>query len=105
VDRLYHPLMRVTGRGGASSRGLLATLLLPVLLLLASACGPLPGGTGGASPPPSGSLSVSFIDVGQGDGVLVQAAGEDYLVDAGRAEEGPNVVDFLRSRGCDSAPC
>jgi competence protein ComEC len=42
---------------------------------------------------------VSFIDVGQGDGVLVQAAGEDYLIDAGRAEEGPNVVDFLRSRG------
>jgi competence protein ComEC len=54
---------------------------------------------GGASPPPSGSLSVSFIDVGQGDGVLVQAGGEDYLIDAGRAEEGSNVVDFLRSRG------
>ena len=54
----------------------------------------------GASPAPSGSLSVSFIDVGQGDGVLVQA-GEDYLIDAGRAEEGPNVVDFLRSRGVD----
>jgi competence protein ComEC len=29
----------------------------------------------------------------------VQAGGEDYLIDAGRAEEGPNVVDFLRSRG------
>lgn len=42
---------------------------------------------------------MSFIDVGQGDGVLVQAGGEDYLIDAGRAEEGPNVVDFLRSRG------
>ena len=53
----------------------------------------------GASPPPSGSLSVSFVDVGQGDGVLVQAGGEDYLVDAGRAEQGPDVVDFLRSRG------
>jgi hypothetical protein len=37
--------------------------------------------------------------VGQGDGVLVQAGGEDYLVDAGRAEQGPDVVDFLRSRG------
>jgi hypothetical protein len=54
---------------------------------------------GGASPPPSGSLSVSFVDVGQGDGVLVQAGGEDYLVDAGRAEQGPDVVDFLRGRG------
>ena len=62
----------------------------------------MPGGTGGASPPPSNSLSVSFIDVGQGDGVLVQAGGENYLIDAGRAEEGPNVVDFLRSRGVES---
>ncbi len=42
---------------------------------------------------------MSFIDVGQGDSVLVQAGGESYLVDAGRAEEGPNIVDFLRDRG------
>jgi competence protein ComEC len=80
--------------------------LVPLLLalsLLSSACGSLLGGEfqGGASPPPSGSLSVSFIDVGQGDGVLVQAGGEEYLIDAGRAEEGPNVVDFLRSRGVE----
>jgi len=31
--------------------------------------------------------------------VLVQAGGEGYLIDAGRAEEGPNIVDFLRDRG------
>jgi competence protein ComEC len=45
---------------------------------------------------------VSFIDLGQGDGVLVQAGGESHLIDAGRPEDGPNVVDFLRSRGVDS---
>jgi competence protein ComEC len=75
-----------------------------VLVLLACACGLIPGegSLGGASLPPSGSLSVSFIDVGQGDGVLVQVGGENYLIDAGRAEEGPNVVDFLRSRGVES---
>jgi competence protein ComEC len=33
--------------------------------------------------------------------VLVQAGGENYLIDAGRAEEGPNVVDFLRGRGVE----
>ena len=78
--------------------GLLTALLL---VLLSPACGSLLGeeSLGGAAPPPSGSLSVSFIDVGQGDGVLVQAGGEEYLIDAGRPEEGPNVVDFLRSRG------
>ncbi len=31
--------------------------------------------------------------------MLVQAGGESYLIDAGRAEEGPNIVDFLRDRG------
>jgi competence protein ComEC len=88
----------------ASARSSLAPLLLLSLLLLAPACALVPGegSLGGASPPPSGSLSVSFIDVGQGDGVLVQAGGEDYLIDAGRAEEGPNVVDFLRGRGVES---
>ncbi len=85
---------------------LLVPFLLLVLVSLAPACAELEllteGSGGGPGPPPSGSLSVSFIDVGQGDGVLVQAGGESYLIDAGRPEEGPNVVDFLRSRGVDS---
>jgi competence protein ComEC len=85
-----------------SRRSPLAVPLLLFLILLAPACGLVPGRTGGASPPPADSLSVSFIDVGQGDGVLVQAGDENYLIDAGRAEEGPNVVDFLRSRGVES---
>ena len=79
-----------------SPRGYLLAAVLLVLPL--SACGGL-GPSGGADPPPSGSLSVSFIGVGQGDSVLVQAGGESYLIDAGRAEEGPNIVDFLRDRG------
>ena len=85
----------------ASARSSLAPLLLS-LLLLAPACGLVPGGDGGVSPPPSGALSISFIDVGQVDGVLVQAGGNEYLIDAGRAEEGPNLVDFLRGRGVES---
>jgi hypothetical protein len=101
VSRLSLTPKGATSHGVAPRAHVLAPLLL-ALTLIASACGLLPEGGhfgGGASPPPSGSLSVSFIDVGQGDGVLVQAGGEDYLIDAGRAEEGPNVVDFLRSRG------
>ena len=47
------------------------------------------GNVGGASLLPAGPLSVSFIDVGQGDGVLVQAGGGNYLIDAGRVEEEP----------------
>ncbi len=85
---------------------LLAPLFLLCVLIFTPGCRalelPTEGSGGGPGPPPSGSLSVSFIDVGQGDGVLVQAGGESYLIDAGRPEEGPNVVDFLRSRGVDS---
>jgi competence protein ComEC len=99
--RLRYPRGKVVVRPRpVPARSLLASLLL----LLACACNLVPGGgpLGAAAPPPSGSLSVSFIDVGQGDGVLVQAGGESYLIDSGRAEEGPNVVDFLRSRGVES---
>ena len=78
-------------------RSLRAASLVALLLLVAS-CGLANAGT---SPPPAGALAVSFIDVGQGDATLVQSGGENYLIDAGRPEAGPEVVDFLRSRGVD----
>ena len=68
-----------TSRFTREAASLLTPLLL-ALIVLSPACGLLPGEGppgGGAAPPPSGSLSVSFIDVGQGDGVLVQAGGEE----------------------------
>ena len=76
------------------------TAFCALLLMPMSGCGMTL--SGGVSPPPAGSLSVSFIDVGQGDGILIQAGDSDYLVDAGRAEAGPHVVDFLHGRGVDS---
>ena len=85
--------------------GRVVPLLLLVLSLLlvasSSGCAALPT-PGTAQQPPSGSLVVSFIDVGQGDGVLVQSGGESYLLDAGKAQAGPKVVDFLSSRGVES---
>jgi beta-lactamase superfamily II metal-dependent hydrolase len=97
---VYRAISAVPGNTLARARAPRYLTLFAVLLLL-PACGLLPGASAGVTRPPSGSLSVSFIDVGQGDGVLVQAGGEEYLIDAGRAEEGPNVVDFLRGRGVD----
>ena len=32
----------------------------------------------------------------------MQSGGKSYLVDAGKPQEGPNVVDFLRSRGVEA---
>ncbi len=80
------------------ARRSLRAVLLATFLLLATSCGFANAGT---SPPPAGALAVSFIDVGQGDATLVQSGGENYLIDAGRPETGPEVVDFLRSRGVD----
>src|ERR671927_1207198 len=107
-DRHARSVARRSGRLVCPVRPWAALLLAVVAVLVGapSSCAELEplaeGSGGGPGVPPSGSLSVSFIDVGQGDGVLVQAGGESYLIDAGRPEEGPNVVDFLRSRGVDS---
>nr|WP_051585740.1 ComEC/Rec2 family competence protein [Caldanaerobius polysaccharolyticus] len=45
-------------------------------------------------------LVVSYIDVGQGDSILVQGpSGKNMLIDAGIPEEGSKVVSYLKSRG------
>lgn len=85
--RVAYPLQRAS-----------VSALLFLCLLLAVSCGSM---SAGATPPPAGALVVSFIDVGQGDSTLIQSGGENYLVDGGDPEAGPEVVDFLRSRGVE----
>jgi competence protein ComEC len=47
-----------------------------------------------------GDLKVHFIDVGQGDSILVQTpGGKTMLVDAGKKEDGNKVVDYIKSQG------
>ena len=48
----------------------------------------------------SGKLTVSFIDVGQGDSELIQTpSGKTMLIDAGIPEMGSKVADYIKSRG------
>ncbi len=48
----------------------------------------------------SSNLTVHFIDVGQGDSILIQCSnGSNILVDAGVPAEGPTVVDYLKDQG------
>lgn len=48
----------------------------------------------------SARLEVHFIDVGQGDSILVKSpSGQAMLVDAGEQEQGQRVVDYLHSQG------
>lgn len=44
-------------------------------------------------------LKIHFIDVGQGDSILLQSGGKNMLVDAGPGESGGKVVAYLRSQG------
>jgi competence protein ComEC len=49
------------------------------------------------------SLRVSFIDVGQGDAILIQdSGGFNILLDGGRYSAGPTVVAYLHQEGVDN---
>lgn len=49
---------------------------------------------------PDGTLKVHFIDVGQGDSEFLELPdGKTMLIDAGEAEEGANVVSYVKSLG------
>lgn len=48
----------------------------------------------------SGSnLKIDYIDVGQGDSVLIEAGGKYMLIDAGKAGEADTVINHLRKKG------
>ncbi|MDF2609136.1 MAG: hypothetical protein K0R92_610 [Lachnospiraceae bacterium] len=48
------------------------------------------------------ALSVHFIDVGQGDSILIGASGHYMLIDAGENEEGKTVVNYLKEQGVET---
>lgn len=49
---------------------------------------------------PSGTLKVHFLNVGQGDSILIQFPdGQVMLVDAGTNESGSSVISYLKSQG------
>jgi competence protein ComEC len=55
--------------------------------------------------PPSQSnknLTVSFIDVGQGDSILIQYQDQDMLIDCGDKNAGQKVSSYLKSRKVDT---
>jgi len=63
-----------------------------------------PGQKGDPHPVPTmGILRVHFIDVGQGDAILVQTpSGQNMLIDAGDNQYGEYVVDYLQEQGVNS---
>ena len=69
----------------------------------------LPGGNGTVGGPladiPSitdpDHLTVHYIDVGQGDSILVTCGGEYMLIDAGETDSGNTVIHYLNNLGID----
>lgn len=47
-------------------------------------------------------LNVHFIDVGQGDSILLESGGTFVLIDAGEKEYSTKVCDYIRSLGTDT---
>ncbi len=78
-------------------RRVLWALALLAMLLVSSGCQPtlpteLPTGTD--------QLSVHFIDVGQGDAILIQfPSGQNMLIDAGSNAYAPTVISYLQQLG------
>ena len=79
---------------------LLSLILAAVLALCCTACVPSPKrfdlereGV---------RLLVHFIDVGQGDSILLESQGEFVLIDTGEKEYAGTVTDYIRSCGADS---
>lgn len=56
----------------------------------------------GATTITDGELEVHFIDVGQGDSVLIKQGGNNMLIDAGENNKGKIVVDYLRNEGVET---
>lgn len=54
---------------------------------------------GGAAGNASGTLEITFLDVGQGDAILARHGNQTMLVDGGPIEAGPGVVSYLKSHG------
>jgi competence protein ComEC len=46
-----------------------------------------------------GSISVHFIDVGQGDSILIKAGSAAMLIDAGNPGDADTILDYLRDQG------
>lgn len=53
----------------------------------------------------SDQLAVDFIDVGQGDCILIRQGSHNMLIDAGNNVDGKPVVAYLKSQGVQSLEC
>lgn len=77
-------------------------LLSCILILFFSACDLNKLSSDSNSNQQSDSLTVSFIDVGQGDSTLIECQGEAMLIDAGLYGSRQNIINYLNQRDVET---
>jgi len=70
-----------------------AALLLSLIIIAIAAA------TAAAAPIAQNEIRVHYIDVGQGDAILIQSAQNAVLIDGGDAKAQQTLLDYLRSAG------
>ena len=80
---------------------ILVLLLVAAMTALSGCAAPRASELPDPAPTPAPSLlKVHFIDVGQGDAILIETpAGQNMLVDAGENVYGSRVIDYLEAQG------
>jgi competence protein ComEC len=53
-------------------------------------------------PAASGNLTIHFLDVGQGDSILLEHGGDTMLIDSGEIGKGDDVAAYVKSEGITS---
>lgn len=51
---------------------------------------------------PGSGLTVTYLDVGQGDCTLLQCDGQTMLIDAGIGEQANHITTYLKQQGVKS---
>lgn len=88
-------------------RKFLSLFLLLSLLFCFAGCGALEQTTTANSdlalPADGKTLTVSFLDVGQGDSIFIELPdGETMLIDASEADQAKGIIDYIEGRGHDT---
>lgn len=76
---------------------LICALLALIICVCFCACEPF--GIGNRIGKPDSKLTVHFIDVGQGDCILMESGGEFVLIDSGEREYSDRVTDYIKEQG------
>ena len=94
------------GRSSQAQNHLITILLALVIAGLSMWFGAgRDGGNGpdaAATPVPGSGLTVTYLDVGQGDCTLLQCDGQTMLIDAGIGEQANHITTYLKQQGVKS---